>query len=1208
MRPEKSFRTVYALLIFLFIVGSGSSLSAQHAVYYVSTAGNDNNPGTVAKPFATWQKAINKAVAGDTIYLRGGIYRFATSSSQMVSITASGTAENPICLFAYKGEKPVLDGSLMTSGGSYRAISINGANYWHLKGIEIRNLPQKHADYLPQGIAISNSRHCIFEQLNIHRIGGFGIYLVDNNDDNLILNCDLHHIWDSLSASGNGVHADGIRISYIKTGQVNKVKGCRIWNCSDDGMDCFYNDGYLTVEGCWSFNNGLASGGGNGFKFGPQLSNVTRDTLRYIINNLSFYNKHVGFTSNAGKYSHLYYNNIAYHNGMRGFQDFDDDIPDTWKNNIDYVNALEIALDPGDAIDEYNSWNTAVHITVSDDDFISIDTAGVTGSRKPDGSLPDLSFLKPAKGSDLIDAGIRVGLPYEGTAPDLGAYEYRIPVTTITVSGAGGSSTISTDDGTLQLSAAILPSYATNKNVKWSVINGSGQASISSTGLVTALDNGIVTARATASDGSGVYGTLTITISNQVIPVTGIAVTGASGVNTITADDGTLQLNAAISPNNATNKNLTWSLVNSAEKAVINAAGLISAIDNGTVTARATANDGSGVYGTLTITISNQVIPVTGIAVTGVGGVNSILTDDGTLQLSAAVLPANATNRNVTWSVVNITGQATINSNGQLTAVDNGTVTARATTNDGSGVYGSLTITISNQTIPVSAIHVIATDNDTIINTEEDSLQLNAVVLPDNATCKSVTWTVENITGKAVIDSAGLIIATEDGVVKARATANDGSGVYGTMTITIERTTELPVGSEIVYIDPDNTGDLIQDGTMDHPYSSWSMVTWQEGYTYLQKKGTVAHDFNININASRVTMGSYGEGYQPVIRSNVNDFTVRIFGRKNIVIKDLSIKAENAISCIYIMGESDSITIENCRLENAFNGVRILDGRSMIMRYNSFSGCTDAIYCYAESSLIYYNVFMDNDIAINMQGIMKSTGIYNNVFYNNKTGISNTDTKLTLFNNIFYLAKSGDKAIHSQLNRLVSDNNIFYPEQSGFIQIGSKVYGSIDEYQHELGLDLNSITDDPEFVDAINQNYSISPNSPAINAGKLLDLEQDFYGTQVPLGGLPDIGLAELNTGSVTSVFNQLNDRVSDDFQVYPNPSRGIFNVYVKKSDLSNSRVTIKDMTGRTVYETIYNSDYDFLKEIDFSSVKKGLYIVTAEDKSRSLSQPIIIK
>ena len=66
----------------------------------------------------------------------------------------------------------------------------------------------------------------------------------------------------------------------------------------------------------------------------------------------------------------------------------------------------------------------------------------------------------------------------------------------------------------------------------WSVVNGTGQATINTTGLVTAVANGTVTARATANDGSGVVGSLVITISSQVIPVTGITVTGAGGSTT----------------------------------------------------------------------------------------------------------------------------------------------------------------------------------------------------------------------------------------------------------------------------------------------------------------------------------------------------------------------------------------------------------------------------------------------------------------------------------------------------------------------------------------------------------------------------------------------------------------------------------------------------------------------------------------------------
>jgi hypothetical protein len=57
-------------------------------------------------------------------------------------------------------------------------------------------------------------------------------------------------------------------------------------------------------------------------------------------------------------------------------------------------------------------------------DFVSLDTAGVRGPRKADGSLPDVAFMHLASTSHLIDAGTFVwGRPYGGTAPDLGCFE-----------------------------------------------------------------------------------------------------------------------------------------------------------------------------------------------------------------------------------------------------------------------------------------------------------------------------------------------------------------------------------------------------------------------------------------------------------------------------------------------------------------------------------------------------------------------------------------------------------------------------------------------------------------------------------------------------------------------------------------------------------------------------------------------------------------
>jgi hypothetical protein len=184
----------------------------------------------------------------------------------------------------------------------------------------------------------------------------------------------------------------------------------------------------------------------------------------------------------------------------------------------------------------------------------------------------------------------------------------------------------------------------------------------------------------------------------NMLPVTDITVTGAGGSTTITTDNGSLQLSAAVLPVNATDKTVTWLIINGKEKATINTTGLVTAVDNGTVTISAGANVGSfvfPVYGFLVITISNQIVPVSGITVTGAGGVTKITSDNGTLQLSAAVLPVNATDQTVTWSIINGTGEAIINATGLVTAVNNGTVTARATAIDGSGVFGTLIITIS---------------------------------------------------------------------------------------------------------------------------------------------------------------------------------------------------------------------------------------------------------------------------------------------------------------------------------------------------------------------------------------------------------------------------------------------------------------------------------------------------------------------------------
>jgi hypothetical protein len=101
-----------------------------------------------------------------------------------------------------------------------------------------------------------------------------------------------------------------------------------------------------------------------------------------------------------------------------------DGSPHTVRNTIAFdVDGPGVTDLSQEVVDISNSWNG---IGVSEADFVNIDMENLysdaTAPRKPDGSLPDIG-LRLAPSSHLIDAGIDVGLPYNGSAPDLGAFE-----------------------------------------------------------------------------------------------------------------------------------------------------------------------------------------------------------------------------------------------------------------------------------------------------------------------------------------------------------------------------------------------------------------------------------------------------------------------------------------------------------------------------------------------------------------------------------------------------------------------------------------------------------------------------------------------------------------------------------------------------------------------------------------------------------------
>lgn len=92
---------------------------AQAATYYVSPSGSDSAPGTLEQPFQTIQKAASAMVAGDTVYIRAGVYR------ETVIPANSGTQAAPIRFMPYNGESVTVSGADVIPASSWTLSSGN---------------------------------------------------------------------------------------------------------------------------------------------------------------------------------------------------------------------------------------------------------------------------------------------------------------------------------------------------------------------------------------------------------------------------------------------------------------------------------------------------------------------------------------------------------------------------------------------------------------------------------------------------------------------------------------------------------------------------------------------------------------------------------------------------------------------------------------------------------------------------------------------------------------------------------------------------------------------------------------------------------------------------------------------------------------------------------------------------------------------------
>ena len=446
---------------------------------YIAPDGNDaTGDGSKEKPWYDLGKAVGAAVPGTHIICRGGTYKMKVQGDGKftVRLKGSGTAENPVVIRCYDGEKPVFDyvNGLTNERVGERGITITG-DYWWLFGLHITHAADN-------GIKLEGSHNrierCEFSyNLDTGIQLGFGHKFSDTfpgvsqNDGsycayNDVVDCDSHHNCDYDSNYGSD--ADGFACK-MHNGVGNRFIRCRAWHNSDDAWDCFETDYSVVLAECWAWESGKPedhlwvkdyitknssmsfSGNGNGIKLGGNGTGGSSKGIHYAFNCISWgHNKSgsvKGFDCNSHKDGHVLVGCLAFDNGYDYmFEGGGSDANTKYYNNVCLgKQEIDVGYDDYNAVATLmpkNGWTNHVVTGASKSDYITLDEDDALLSRDIYGGLPRrFGRLTADPENPLVNAGnvalddvndvwqqLVQDFPFlariiTGTARDLGPYE-----------------------------------------------------------------------------------------------------------------------------------------------------------------------------------------------------------------------------------------------------------------------------------------------------------------------------------------------------------------------------------------------------------------------------------------------------------------------------------------------------------------------------------------------------------------------------------------------------------------------------------------------------------------------------------------------------------------------------------------------------------------------------------------------------------------
>ena len=402
---------------------------------------------------------------------------------------------------------------------------------------------------------------------------------------------------------------------------------------------------------------------------------------------------------------------------------------------------------PDNASDKTISWasdNTAI---------AKIEDGSVVGVRSGTTQL----IASSANGKTAVLKVVVTQQPQQPQQPQV------VPVQSVTVTPA--SITAKVGDAAVQLTATVLPANATSPTVSWHS-NNEQVVKVDSNGKVTIIAAGETTIEAKAGEKSF---TVQVKVAAapqqpQVVPVQSVTVTPAS----ITAKEGDapIQLTATVLPANATSPTVSWKS-NNEQVVKVDSNGKATIIAAGETTIEAKAGEKSF---TVQVKVAAapqqpQVVPVQSVTVTPASITAKV--GDAPVQLTATVLPANATSPTVSWQSAN-EQVVKVDSNGKVTIIGAGETTIAAKAGEKSFTVQVKVEAQAPTPIPVQSVTV--TPASITAKVGDAPVQLTATVLPANATSPTVSWQSTN-EQVVKVDSNGkvTIIAAGETTIEAKA-------------------------------------------------------------------------------------------------------------------------------------------------------------------------------------------------------------------------------------------------------------------------------------------------------------------------------------------------------------------------------------------------------------------------------------------------------